>query len=905
MRSTPQPGVHGQRDRISLDGTWDFWPEPGGEAGEARSIEVPGAWQAQFPDLRSFSGRATYRRTIAVSSSWAGRAVRLCFGAVDYLCEVLVNERPAGAHEGGYLPFWFDVTALLRCGELNEVTVVVTDVGPGDSDPVSFDEIPHGKQSWYGPLGGIWQSVFLEATAETFLERALIRPDLASGAVLVDVRLGGSAEASDVLFCRAISPAGTQTWSAGPVELEPGTVTAQLELQIGDIEAWSPRTPALYGLDIALSRTGELLDRWSDHFGFRSIETRDGALLLNGEPLYLLGALDQDYYLDTICTPPSAHFLRHQVLLAKELGLNCLRCHIKVPDPRYLRAADELGMLVWAELPNWNLLTEATRERACATFEGMVERDFNHPSIVIWTIANEGWGLDLTDKSQRRWLEDTYTWARELDPTRLVVDNSACPPNFHVRSDLNDFHLYRAFPDHARSWRAWTKAWVADPSATYSPHGDADRRGDEPLVLSEFGSWGLPDVFELRDEQGADPWWFQTGAERGNGVALPEGVLERFESWGLADVFGSWQDFVAHSQEHQFDALRESIWDLRSHREIAGYVITELTDVHWEANGLLDMARNPKSYHHRFSQVNAEDIVILRPRHRRYLAGETVEVEVLVSHYSERDLGDLSVTWRLGGTELQGSISGAVGRGDVVAAGHCSFEAPALQRPGPLQLEAVLRDGRGRFVARASLELLLFPAHREPQALPVWSSAGAQALAARGWQIAAELRVSGIAVAERWGAEIAAHVGSGGRAVILARDDAALPREWKLAVRARAGSRWEGDWAQGMGFLRPELHEALGTGPRVSSLFEGMTADHVVTGYTPAARSDVLGGCYLGWLRDMAATVGAFRAGSGHGLLCTLPVLDGYGRDPLATALLDRLIELAASPTFDPSTSLT
>ena len=896
------------RERISLDGTWDFRPDPSGASGisgEARSIAVPGAWQAQFADLRWVSGRATYRRSFAVPSAWAGRAVRLCFGAVDYLCEVLVNDRPAGAHEGGYLPFWFDVTALLRCGEANEVTVVVTDVGPGDSESVSFDEIPHGKQSWYGPLGGIWQSVFLEATAEAFVERALIRPDLASGTVAVDVRLACPAEASDVLYSRAISPAGTQTWSEGPVELEPGTTIAQLELQIRDLEAWSPRTPAIYGLDIALGRNGELLDQWSDHFGFRSIETRDGALLLNGEPLYLLGALDQDYYLETICTPPSTHLLRQQVVFAKELGLNCLRCHIKVPDPRYLRATDELGMLVWAELPNWNLLTEATRERARATFEGMVYRDFNHPSIIIWTIANESWGLDLTDEPQRGWLEETYMWAKQLDPTRLVVDNSACPPNFHVRSDLNDFHLYRTFPDHARSWRAWTKAWVADPSSTYSPHGDAHRSTEEPLILSEFGNWGLPDVFELRDEQGADPWWFQTGAERGDGVALPEGVLERFESWGLSEVFCSWQDFVVHSQEHQFDALRESIWDLRSHREIAGYVITEFTDVHWEANGLLDMARNPKSYHHRFSQINAEDIVVLKPRHRRYRASETVEVEVLVSHYSERDLGDFSVTWRLGGTELQGTLSGAAGRGDVSQAGSCSFEAPAVTRPGPLQLKAVLRDGGGRFVAQTGLELLLYPAHREPRTLQVWTSVGAQALAARGWQMTSELAASNVAISAHWDSELAAYVSSGGRAVILARDEDALPRGSNLSVQARAGSRWEGDWAQGMGFLRPELHEALGSGPRMSSLFEGVTADHVVTGYTPATHSDILGGYYLGWLRDMTATVGTFRLSSGQGLVCTLRVLDGYGRDPLATALLDRLIELAAAPTLYPSTPLT
>jgi hypothetical protein len=189
--------------------------------------------------------------------------------------------------------------------------------------------------------------------------------------------------------------------------------------------------------------------------------------------------------------------------------------------------------------------------------------------------------------------------------------------------------------------------------------------------------------------------------------------------------------------------------------------------------------------------------------------------------------------------------------------------------------------------------------------VPVWSSVGAPALAARGWQIAAELGAAAVAVAERWDPGVAAFVSSGGRAVILAHDEDAFPEGSSLALHARAGSRWEGDWAQGMGFLRPELHEALGSGPRLSSLFEAMTADHVITGYRPAARPDILGGYYLGWLRDLVATVGAFRMGSGQGIVCALPVLDRYGRDPLATALLDRLVELAASPDLNPSTSLT
>ncbi|MBA2313126.1 MAG: transcriptional regulator [Actinobacteria bacterium] len=190
---------------------------------------------------------------------------------------------------------------------------------------------------------------------------------------------------------------------------------------------------------------------------------------MNGQPIYLRGALDQDYYHSTIYTPPSGDLLREQVLRAKELGLNCLRCHIKVPDPRYLQWADRLGILVWAELPNWKTLTEDARRRGRETMAGLIRRDFNHPSVVIWTIINEGWGMDLPGGEQhRRWLAETFHWVKDIDPTRLVVDNSACSPNFHIESDLNDFHLYRAIPDQVSEWREWTASWVGAPESTYS-----------------------------------------------------------------------------------------------------------------------------------------------------------------------------------------------------------------------------------------------------------------------------------------------------------------------------------------------------------------------------------------------------------------------------------------------------
>jgi len=197
----------------------------------------------------------------------------------------------------------------------------------------------------------------------------------------------------------------------------------------------------------------EILDEVTETFGFRTIETRNGQILLNGSPFYLRAALDQDYYPELISTPPSQKYIEDEFRKAKEMGLNCLRVHIKVADPRYYAAADKVGLLIWTELPNHITLTDDAKRRAKETLAGMLERDWNHPSICIWTIINESWGVDLTDPSQRAWLAETYEWLKMLDPTRLVVGNSACSGNFHVATDIADFHNYYAMPDHHHRWR--------------------------------------------------------------------------------------------------------------------------------------------------------------------------------------------------------------------------------------------------------------------------------------------------------------------------------------------------------------------------------------------------------------------------------------------------------------------
>ena len=582
------------RQRTNLDGEWEFFPDPTQalslenlQEAEPRTIRVPGPWQAQFDDLREYSGLAWYRLRFSASGAerrnggarGGGPSVFvLHFGAVDYFATVWLNGQQVGEHEGGYLPFELDVTNALRQDGENELAVRVIDPG-NDADflpEFTFAEIPHGKQSWYGPIGGIWQSVYLERRSATHLTRLRVTPDVPGEQVRVDVGLSRATDRALGLWLNVTDPKGQVRRHRFVIGA--GKDADEVTIPIPDPMLWDTTVPNLYELQAILLDSSddraEPLDELGTRFGMRTIATSStGHLLLNGRVLYLRGALDQDYYPDLIYTPFSDAELDEQFAKAKHMGLNCLRTHIKITDPRYYDAADRIGLLIWTELPNWQDLTETAKRRAKDTLFGMVERDWNHPSIIIWTIVNENWGVDLAvNAGHRAWLADMYTELKALDPYRLVVGNSPCFTNFHVVTDIEDFHNYYAMPDHYKKWKEWVQTFASRPPWTFAhvyesieswreyirdpwnpiprqPAPEVRRRGSEPMVVSEFGNWGLPDVGKLRECYGGrEPWWFETGIEWGDGVVYPHGIEQRFKAFHIDKVFPTLSDLAAASQ---------------------------------------------------------------------------------------------------------------------------------------------------------------------------------------------------------------------------------------------------------------------------------------------------------------------------------------------------------------------
>src|SRR5271163_3027289 len=634
----------GRRATLTLDGVWDFEFE-GPTAwlgGEGHTIRSPGIWQAQFPALRNAHGAGRYRRGVQIPPGWRGKSIVLVMEGVFHESVILVDEVAVAVHGDGWTPIEVDLTDALR-GKTSFALGVDARV-PDDRNGGRFSQSLAGKQDWYGVQGGIWKSARLEARDAIYVAKARVRTsfDLKTGVVSVSGELSRAAAATTL---QVTLSRGGEFGARSIYHFRSERFDAVLALP--GAEPWSPEAPNLYDLVIELIVGDATVDVIEKVVGFRRLEAKDGRLMLNGEPFYMFGALDQDWHPEEECRAPSVEFLEQRFARAKAMGINTLRCHVKIPDRLYFDLADRLGLIVWLDMPYMQFLAPATREALRRVFRTSVATHGHHPSICVWTLFNEGWGIDLDDNpDDRRWLIETFDWAKTLIPDSLLVDNSPCfPRNYHLKTEIEDFHWYNGFPHQNEAFAATTRAFAARAAWTFSPHGDAERRGDEPLICSEFGVWGLPHPREILEADGSEPWWFESGHDWNLGAAYPHGVETRFRDTQLASIFGDLDGFVSAAQELQYRALKRQIETLRWEQAISGYVITELNDVQWESNGLMDVQNHPRAFAERLTNLQQPWLIIAQTAHTAVRAGERFEVSVRLAGAAEPPDG-AQLKWR-------------------------------------------------------------------------------------------------------------------------------------------------------------------------------------------------------------------------------------------------------------------
>lgn len=401
--------------------------------------------------LSGFSGEVgnqlTYEKEFVIPDSFTKERILLHFGAVDQLATVSVNGKEVGYHEGGYLPFSCDITNAVREGSNRLVVKVV--------DTLSKD-YPYGKQKkkrggmWYTPVSGIWQTVWLENVPEHYITNVKLTPDLCG----VDIEVTSAEEHGFTIELNLENGQKVQRRFAGEngrldltqILLEDGTFYEPL--------LWTPEQPHLYSM-----RIWTKTDMVETYFALRTIniEEKSGKqrVCLNGKPVFLHGVLDQGYYSDGIYLPAKPEEYEKDILRMKELGFNLLRKHIKVEPDYFYYACDRLGMLVMQDMVNngpYSFLLDTAlptigmkkRKDTKGGIQGKRKEFFirhsketiahlyNHPSIVAYTIFNEGWGQFQSDA--------LYDMVKEWDVTRLVDSTSGWFAQ--KKNDFDSEHIY-------------------------------------------------------------------------------------------------------------------------------------------------------------------------------------------------------------------------------------------------------------------------------------------------------------------------------------------------------------------------------------------------------------------------------------------------------------------------------
>ncbi|WP_222538690.1 glycoside hydrolase family 2 protein [Pedobacter polysacchareus] len=540
----PRPQLVRLENWKNLNGLWSYAITPKDQNEPVKyqgSILVPFAVESALSGVGKTVGKDSvlwYKNTITIPAAMKNKEVLLHFGAVDWQAEVFVNGKSAGKHEGGFDPFTFNISSLLKKSGTQEIKVRVWD--PTDEGPQ-----PRGKQVrkpegiWYTPVTGIWQTVWLESVPKTHLISTKHTPDIDAKTLSVNVTVA-AAQAGDQVRITAFD-------GKNEVAKKEAYIKEEVVLAIENPKLWSTTSPFLYDLKIELLRKGKVIDQAGSYFAMRkSSMAKDQhgieRMLINNEFVFQYGPLDQGWWPDGLYTAPTEEALIFDIIKTKEMGFNMIRKHIKVEPARWYYECDKLGMLVWQDMPSGDLGNHwepnlgtmgGTDKNRTPESEAMYRKEWskimddlhNFPSIIVWTPFNEAWGQFKT--------KEIAEWTKKKDPSRLV--NSASGGNHVITGDIVDLHHY-------------PEPKMPRPDLFGTTHA---------IVLGEFGGLGLPVAGHTWKDK--DNWGYQ--------------------SFKTADeLFEKYNSFI-----RSLEGLIK--------KGLSAAVYTQTTDVEQETNGLMTYDR--------------------------------------------------------------------------------------------------------------------------------------------------------------------------------------------------------------------------------------------------------------------------------------------------------------------------
>ena len=590
----PRPQFVRENNWINLNGEWDFafdedniglkekWYRENSSKTFDKKIIVPFCFQSKLSGIEelSFHDVIWYRREFIIPQEFKEERVILHFGAVDYRCTVYLNGERVGYHEGGYIGFSLDITHFIQATNLLVLRV---------EDPSQDLNIPRGKQYWqknletifYPRVSGIWQTVWLEfLSSECHLSSVKMIPDIDLSELMIEFQVNGT-DFSNIFLLFQILYDGKEIIKEeilldflGKLVLRrnnnnkniipktPNCFKFKVSIPKNSLYLWDVAHPNLYDINFKIynKKTNVKHDSVRSYFGMRKISISEKKashtkqVLLNNNPIYQKLFLVQGYWPDGLYTAPSDDAIKKDIQFIKDFGFNGLRTHQKAFDPRFLYWCDKMGVLVWGEIGNAFRFNVKSQLRLLYEFVDEIERDFNHPSIIVWTPINEGWGIPGTENDPKRefYMKSLYNLIKSIDPDRLVIDNDGW---WHTEAnDICTRHFYASAEKLPKSMDEEIKTYKKSVPKIYL--GD-NEYNNEPIIYSEMGGFG----FDANDTI-ENSWGY------GKSLNTPEDLLYR--------VIQLFKEF-----ENRKD------W-------IQGFCYTELYDQFQEVNGLLTMNRVPK-----------------------------------------------------------------------------------------------------------------------------------------------------------------------------------------------------------------------------------------------------------------------------------------------------------------------
>ncbi len=661
------------RDDITyLNGEWEiiydydnigkleaYNTDEGFSKGKIEKITVPSVWERFKKD---YEGVVYYRTSFKVDNDYKDKKIHLNFNASNYITEVFLNNNSVGFHEGGFSPFSFNVEHIINYDSQNVLIVKV--MGPITIQDKIIDGIGQMETpQWRGSYtGGIWQDVFLSYTGQTHINDVFITGNFRNGDIEIinEINNGIGDGLYKLIFDINKKQSFEELFTLENTNLK---VIKKIKNTVKNHQIWSPENPNLYEFEIKLQKVNisnkdtiiTELDRIKETFGFREFTVKNNKFYLNDKPLYLKAAFFEGLYPVKLSYPDSKEMMVKEILLAKDAGFNMIRPWRKPPPKEWLHLADSIGVLTVGsmaiECMDMPIETPYLPQRVENEITESILRDRNHPSIVQWELFNE-----IRRPVLANMLKPMSLKARELDPTRLILDESggwAEGANLYLPYStkafkFNDIHNYPGPNINNNKFDGFlTIGKTPEENKRLGLNARTPGRNVVPNIpsyVSEIGYGSLPDLEENEIEF----------LKKGNPITYPylyhlrfnKEIKEKLIETGLIKLFKNASSFYKKQQEIHGIANKRMLEAIRSNDNVIGYCVHALTAGDWIIGaGLLDLWRNPKGLAYDLTKEgNLSKIAVLRTNKRNYFKGESVKISTLIINENQSEINGVKVS---------------------------------------------------------------------------------------------------------------------------------------------------------------------------------------------------------------------------------------------------------------------